>query len=103
MELHLKVDDPGGDSISVHGVAGLWGVLAAGFLGRNGQWIPQLAGIATLLGFVLPTTYGLNWLLNHFWPFRVTPDGERNGMDLHELGANAYPELASHSEDFTQR
>jgi Amt family ammonium transporter len=102
LELHLKVDDPGG-SISVHGVAGLWGVLAAGFLGRNGQWIAQLAGIATLLGFVLPTTYGLNWLLNHFWPFRVTPDGERNGMDLHELGANAYPELASHSEDFTQR
>jgi ammonium transporter, Amt family len=102
LELHLKVDDPGG-AISVHGVAGLWGVLAAGFLGSNGQWIPQLAGIATLLGFVLPSTYGVNWLINRFWPFRVPADGERNGMDLHELGANAYPELASHSEDFTQR
>lgn len=102
LELHLKVDDPAG-AISVHAVAGLWGVFATGFLGRNGQWIAQLAGIATLLGFVLPTTYGLNWLINRFWPYRVTVDGERNGMDLHELGANAYPELASHSEDFMQR
>jgi hypothetical protein len=24
-------------------------------------------------------------------------------MDLHELGANAYPELVSHLEDFSQR
>jgi Amt family ammonium transporter len=108
LELHLKVDDPGG-AISVHAVAGLWGVLAAGFLGRfpgasgQSQGLAQLAGVASLLGFVLPLTYGLNWLVNRFSPYRVTVDGERHGMDLHELGANAYPELASHIEDFTQR
>jgi Amt family ammonium transporter len=109
LELHLAVDDPGG-AISVHAVAGLWSLLAAGFLGRfpgaaggGGQWLAQLAGIATLLGFVFPLTYGINWALNRLSPYRVTPDGERQGMDLHELGANAYPELASHLEDFTQR
>jgi Amt family ammonium transporter len=107
LELHLQIDDPGG-AISVHGVAGLWGVLAAGFLGRfpgaaDGQWLAQLVGIATLLGCVLPLTYGLNWVLNRIWPFRVSPDGERQGMDLHELGANAYPELVTHLEDFSQR
>jgi Amt family ammonium transporter len=102
LELHSKVDDPGG-AISVHAVAGLWGVLAAGFLGHQGQGLAQLVGIATLLGFVLPVTYGVNWVLNRFVPYRVTLDGERHGMDLHELGANAYPELASHLEDFTQR
>ncbi len=94
----------------MHAVAGLWSLLAAGFLGRfpgaaggGGQWLAQLAGIATLLGFVFPLTYGINWALNRLSPYRVTPDGERQGMDLHELGANAYPELASHLEDFTQR
>ena len=43
------------------------------------------------------------WLLNRALPLRVPVEGERQGMDLHELGANAYPELASHIEEFTQR
>jgi len=30
-------------------------------------------------------------------------DAERQGMDLHELGANAYPELVTHQEDFNPR
>jgi ammonium transporter, Amt family len=108
LELHLKIDDPGG-SISVHAVGGLWGLIAAGFLGRfpagagEGQWLAQLAGVATLLGFMFPMIYGLNWVLNRITRFRVALDGERQGMDLHELGANAYPELVSHLEDFPQR
>jgi Amt family ammonium transporter len=108
LELHLKIDDPGG-SISVHGVGGLWGLIAAGFLGRvpgpgsAGQWTAQLVGIATLAGFMFPMIYGLNWVLNRITRFRVALDGERQGMDLHELGANAYPELVSHLEDFSQR
>jgi len=107
LELHLKIDDPGG-SISVHAVGGLWGLIAASFLGRfpgaaESQWTAQLVGIATLVGFMFPMIYGLNWILNRITPFRVALDGERQGMDLHELGANAYPELISHLEDFSQR
>jgi ammonium transporter, Amt family len=108
LELHLKIDDPGG-SISVHAVGGLWGLLAASFLGRfpgasgEGQWLAQFAGVATLLGFMFPMIYGLNWTINRMMRFRVALDGERQGMDLHELGANAYPELVSHQEDFPQR
>ncbi len=60
-------------------------------------------GVATLIGFVFPLTYGLNRALNRVRPQRVGPDGERQGMDLHELGSNAYPELVAHLEDFTQR
>jgi Amt family ammonium transporter len=48
-------------------------------------------------------TYGLNWLLNRFIPYRVSPDGERQGLDLHELGADAYPEFVVHSDEFLQR
>jgi Amt family ammonium transporter len=119
-ELHFGVDDPGG-AISVHGVAGIWGLLALGLLGHfsgpvfnlpgtasshssdSGQWLAQLMGVVTLLGFVLPLTYGLNLLLNLVCRHRVAPEGERQGLDLYELGAGAYPEFVTHTEEFTQR
>jgi len=102
-ELHLKVDDPCG-SVSVHAVCGIWGLLAAGiFAERAGQFTVQIIGIATLLGFIFPLTYGLNYLLNRFLVYRVSPDGERQGLDLHELGADAYPEFVVHADEFLQR
>jgi len=103
LEFTLKIDDPCG-SVSVHAVAGIWGFLAVGiFSGGLGQLLAQLVGVATLLGFVLPLTYGLNWLLGRFIPHRVSVDGERQGLDLHELGADAYPEFAVHADEFMQR
>jgi Amt family ammonium transporter len=102
-EFSLKVDDPCG-SISVHAVCGIWGLLATGiFAGGPGQFMAQLVGVATLLGFVFPMTYGLNWALKKFIPYRVSPDGERQGLDLHELGADAYPEFVVHADEFMQR
>jgi len=70
---------------------------------KKGQLLAQLVGVATLLGFVLPLTYGLNWLLGRFIQHRVSVDGERQGLDLHELGADAYPEFAVHADEFMQR
>ena len=103
LEFTLKIDDPCG-SVSVHAIAGIWGLLAVGiFSGGMGQLLAQLVGVATLLGFVLPMTYGLNWLLGRFIPYRVSVDGERQGMDLHELGADAYPEFVVHADEFMQR
>jgi len=105
LELHLSIDDPGG-AISVHALGGLWGLLAAGWFARLGdakvegsQWMAQVAGMATLLGFVLPVTYGINWVLNRFRPMRVPPEGERLGLDLYELGAGAYPDFLTHNDD----
>ena len=66
------------------------------------QWLAQIVAIATLLGFVLPLTYGLNLALDRIWPQRVAIEGERQGLDLYELGAGAYPEFVTHSEEFTQ-
>jgi ammonium transporter, Amt family len=60
-------------------------------------------GIATLFGFVLPLTYGLNLLLNYFHRQRVAAEGEHQGLDLYELGAGAYPEFVTHSDEFSQR
>ena len=85
---------------SVHAAGGLWGLFAAGiFAAQPGQFLAQLVGIAALLGLVLPLVYLLFWLLNRFVPFRVDPDGERIGMDLHELGGGAYPEFVIHRDE----
>jgi len=109
LELYLTIDDPSG-AVSVHALAGIWGVMAAGLFaspvaGANAanQWLAQLDGVATLVGFILPLAYGLNWLLNRFYALRVAPEGERQGLDLYELGAGAYPEFTSHNEDLWQR
>ena len=99
LELAVSIDDPSG-ALSVHAVGGLWGIVAAGlFAAQPGQLIAQLVGVATLLGLILPLVYLLFWLLNRAFPFRVDPDGERIGMDLHELGGGAYPEFVIHRDD----
>jgi Amt family ammonium transporter len=113
IEVFLRTDDPGG-AISVHAVAGLWGLLAVGifpFFPLTGgkfflkgsilsdQMLAQSVGIVTLLGVMLPMTYGLNWLLNLIDPQRMEERNERKGMDLQELGGVAYPEFVIQPED----
>jgi ammonium transporter, Amt family len=99
LELALSIDDPAG-AITVHGAAGLWGLIAAGFFApQPGQLLAQLIGVAALLGFFFPLIYFLFALLNRFVPFRVDPDGERMGMDLHEIGGGAYPEFVIHRDE----
>lgn len=103
VELRMKVDDPAG-AISVHAVGGIWGVLAAGiFLGSAGQFVTQLVGVATLIGCMLPMSYGLNWVLDRVLRQRVAAEGERQGMDLFELGAGAYPDFVTQREDLFRR
>jgi Amt family ammonium transporter len=104
-EAKFRVDDPVG-AISSHGLAGLWGVLALGLfphwisgIGHPGQLLSQAVGLATLIGCILPMTYGLNWLLNLVLPQRVAREGEWQGLDLQELGGGAYPEFAPRGDD----
>lgn len=129
VETRLGIDDPGG-AISVHGLAGIWGLLAAGIfthipqfaltpnfiprlgpagaianggIPQRGQFMAQLVGVATLLGLILPLSYGLNWVLNRIHPQRVDQQGERLGMDLRELGGGAYPEFVVRNDEFAPR
>jgi Amt family ammonium transporter len=100
-ERRWKLDDPAG-AISVHGAGGLWGLFAAGLLvapSPANQLVAQAVGVATLIGFVLPLAYASNWLLNRILPQRAPLEWERQGLDLHELGAGAYPDFMTHGED----
>ena len=98
-ELALALDDPSG-AVTVHAAAGLLGLIAAGvFAPKAGQLLAQLVGVATLLGLFLPLAYVLLLGLNRLLPFRVDADGERIGMDLHELGGGAYPEFVIHRDE----
>ncbi|HEY0794705.1 MAG TPA: hypothetical protein VGD64_02880 [Acidisarcina sp.] len=114
-ETRLGIDDPAG-AVSVHAVSGIWGLLSLGLAGTlpvrtwtltggvpGGQMLAQLTGAATLLGFVLPVSYFLNKLIDAVFRYRTEEDGERVGMDLHELGAGAYPEFLIHGDEYTQR
>jgi len=116
METRLGLDDPAG-AVSVHAIAGIWGILAVGLFPRaaavapgaanpatmqGGQMLAQVVGVATLVGFVLPLTYSLNWLLDRFFSQRIPPEEERQGADLYELGAGAYPEFMTHTDEFSQ-
>ena len=99
LELALSIDDPSG-AITVHAAGGLWGLLAAGFFApQAGQLVAQLVGIAALAGLGLPLVYLLFAVLNRVHAFRVEADGERIGMDLHELGGGAYPEFVIHRDE----
>lgn len=104
LEVYARVDDPSGSVVS-HGVAALWGLFVLGMVGNfpSGQFMAQLIGIGTLLGLMLPFIYGCFWLLNKAFPFRVNADGERLGMDLHELGTGAYPEFVIADDDHLLR
>ncbi len=107
-ELHLRVDDPGG-AVSVHALAGIWGLFAFGLFGhfssgtRGGHILAQLVGISALLGFMLPLIHGGNLLINRWSTYRVDDDGHWHGMDVRELGAGAYPEFVIHADEFVPR
>lgn len=101
LDARFGVDDPAG-SISVHAIGGIWGIIAAGLFTAAPLGI-QLLGAGALIVVILPMTYGLNRLLNRFYPQRVALEAEPDGLDLYELGAEAYPEFTTHREHFRQR
>ena len=88
----LKVDDPVG-AISVHGVVGMWGLLAVPLTNGEATFGAQLLG----LGVILAWTFGVSfvtWLIIKIViGIRVTEEEEYEGVDLSECGLEAYPEF----------
>ncbi|MCD4763852.1 MAG: ammonium transporter [Desulfobacterales bacterium] len=92
----IKVDDPVG-AISVHGVNGAWGTLAAGIFNMGGTTATiigvQFLGIAACFIWTFTAAYILFKIIDMTIGLRVSAEEEAKGLDLSEHAGNAYPDF----------
>ena len=87
----LKIDDPVG-AISVHGVCGIWGLLAVCISAGAGVG-PQLLGIAVIFTWTFVMSLIFWSIVKAVIGLRVTEEEEHEGCDFSECGVEAYPEF----------
>tara|TARA_R110001592_G_scaffold295285_1_gene565226 strand:+ start:1102 stop:2349 length:1248 start_codon:yes stop_codon:yes gene_type:complete len=88
----LKIDDPVG-ALSVHGVVGIWGLLAVCISNPDATLVAQLTGIAAIFAWVFLTSLVVWSVIKMVFGLRVTEEEEYNGVDTAECGMEAYPEF----------
>jgi len=107
----LRIDDPIG-AIAAHGMAGVWGTLALGFvaspalaekigIGSGGllyggglnQLGIQALGLAAVGVFTFAASFGVLATFKALWGIRVEPEVETAGLDVSEHGMWGYPEF----------
>ena len=94
LDRKLKIDDPVG-AISVHGVVGLWGLLAVPLTNADVSFSGQIVGALTIFVWVFVASL-LVWLaLKSIIGLRVSEDEEESGVDISECGMEAYPEFVT--------
>ena len=90
----LKIDDPVG-AISVHGVVGLWGLLAVPLTNDGASFIGQIVGALTIFVWVFAASFVVWMALKKTMGIRVSEEEEYDGVDLAECGMEAYPEFTN--------
>ncbi len=115
----LRVDDPVG-AVAVHGACGIWGTLSLGLFacgkygapgptgadnsegsivgglfygGGMNTLISQCIGSAAITAATFASGMALMYLVKLTGTLRVSKEGELEGLDVHEHGGTAYPEL----------
>ncbi len=88
----LKIDDPVG-AISVHGVVGMWGLIAVVMSNDEASIGAQLLGLGTILAWVFITALITWFIIKMIMGLRVSEEDEYDGVDLAECGLEAYPEF----------
>ncbi|HVT89297.1 MAG TPA: hypothetical protein VHD56_10625 [Tepidisphaeraceae bacterium] len=93
IDLRFKIDDPGG-IIAIHGIGGVWGLLAAPILSnRFADLLIQLLGVVTIVLVSLIFSIVLMLILRACFKLRVTEADEFDGLDLAEHDINAHPDF----------
>ncbi len=92
LDRKLRIDDPVG-AISVHGTAGIWGVLAVLIANGDATFSGQLIGLAVIFAWVFFVSLAVWSILKAVVGIRVSEQEEYEGVDLHECGLEAYPEF----------
>lgn len=89
----MHIDDPVG-AVSVHGVCGAWGTLAAGLFNMGGTNIKiistQLIGIGAAFVWAFGTAFILFKVIDMTMGLRITKEEEMIGVDISEHGTHAY-------------
>jgi Amt family ammonium transporter len=87
-----RIDDPVG-AISVHGVVGIWGLIAVAFTNPEGSLMAQLTGIGVIFAWVFGTSIVVWSIIKAIMGIRVSEEEELEGVDISECGLEAYPEF----------
>ncbi|WP_404415820.1 ammonium transporter [Marinospirillum sp.] len=88
----LRLDDPVG-AISVHGVVGIWGVLAVPLTNGDASFAAQIIGVLGIFAWVFIASLIVWFIIKAIMGVRVSEEEEYAGVDLAECGLEAYPEF----------
>ena len=88
----VKIDDPVG-AISVHGVVGIWGILAVCLTNEDASLGAQLLGIVSIFAWVFIASLIVWSIIKAVIGLRVSEEEEYEGVDIAECGMEAYPEF----------
>ncbi len=89
----LKIDDVVG-AIPVHLIAGIWGTIAVVFTNSDANLGTQLYSIIVVGVFTVVCSGVLWFILKAVVGIRVSEEAEITGLDVAELGMEAYPEFS---------
>ena len=80
-------------AISVHGVVGIWGLIAVAFTNPEVSLVAQLTGIGVIFAWVFGTSIIVWSIIKAIMGIRVSEEEELEGVDISECGLEAYPEF----------
>ncbi len=89
----MKIDDVVG-AIPVHLLAGIWGTLAVPLTNSDASLSVQIIGVLAVGAFVITASAIVWFVLKAIMGIRVNEEAEINGLDMAELGMEAYPEFS---------
>ncbi|MTI01482.1 ammonium transporter [Roseibium sp. RKSG952] len=89
----MKIDDVVG-AIPVHLIAGFWGTFIVAWTNGDASFVTQIIGFAAIGVFVFVVSFILFSILKATVGLRVGEEEEINGLDMGELGMEAYPEFS---------
>ncbi len=88
----FKLDDPVG-ALSVHLINGIWGTLAVGLFVEKVSLLAQLKGVVIIGIFAFVSSFVVIYIINKLVAFRAEDDVQVEGLDVNEVGVEAYPEF----------